>query len=62
MVERFGERFPIRAYSMYGIRPDADFMLWKVSERLEDFQELGTAITVNRPGRPTWARRTPTSR
>ena len=29
---------------MAGLRPDADFMLWKVSERLEDFHELGTAI------------------
>jgi chlorite dismutase len=43
-VEEFGERFPIRAYSMVGLRADADFMLWKVSERLEDFQELGTAV------------------
>jgi len=43
-VEDAGERFPIRAYTMHGIRPDADFMLWKVSERLEDFRELGTAV------------------
>ena len=44
VVESFGERFPVRSYTMAGLRPDADFMLWKVSERLEDFQELGTAI------------------
>ena len=44
VIEEFGERFPLRAYTMAGIRPDADFMLWKVSERLEDFQELGTAV------------------
>ena len=44
VVEGFGERFPVRSYTMAGLRPDADFMLWKVSERLEDFQELGTAI------------------
>jgi chlorite dismutase len=43
-IESFGERFALRAYTMAGLRPDADFMLWKVSERLEDFQELGTAI------------------
>ncbi len=29
---------------MAGLRADADIMLWKVSERLEDFHELGTAI------------------
>jgi chlorite dismutase len=43
-VEEYGERFPIRAYTMVGLRADADVMLWKVSERLEDFQELGTAL------------------
>ena len=44
IVDEYGGRFPIRAYTMFGIRPDADFMLWKVSERLEDFQELATAL------------------
>ena len=44
MVDEHGERFPIRAYTMVGIRADADVMLWKVSERLEDFQELATAL------------------
>jgi chlorite dismutase len=44
VVERFSEQFPVRAYSTFGVRADADFMLWKVSERLEDFQEIATAI------------------
>ncbi len=44
VVDEHGTRFPLRAYSMFGLRPDADFMLWKVSERLEDFQELATAL------------------
>lgn len=43
-IEAHAERFAMRAYTVAGLRPDADFMLWKVSERLEDFQELGTAI------------------
>ena len=41
----------MRAYTMAACAPDADFMLWKVSERLEDFQELGTAMHRRR-----WAR------
>jgi chlorite dismutase len=45
-VEAFGERFPVRAYSTAGLRADADFMLWKVSERLEDFQELAAAVVA----------------
>ena len=43
-IEAYGERFALRSYTVAGLRPDADFMLWKVSERLEDFQEIGTAI------------------
>jgi chlorite dismutase len=44
VVESFSERFHVRAYSTAGLRADADLMLWKVSERLEDFQELAGAI------------------
>jgi chlorite dismutase len=51
VVERFSEQFAIRAYSMFGIRPDADLMLWKVSERIEDFQELATALHQTTLGR-----------
>jgi chlorite dismutase len=43
-IESFGDRFALRSYTVAGLRPDADFMLWKVSERLEDFQELSTAV------------------
>ncbi len=44
VVEQWADRFAIRAYTTFGIRPDVDLMLWKVSERLEDFQELATAL------------------
>jgi chlorite dismutase len=50
VIEDAGERFAIRAYTMTGLRPDADFMLWKVSEQLEDFHELGTAILASPMG------------
>jgi chlorite dismutase len=44
-IEPFAERLPVlRAYSTLGTRADADFVLWSVSERLEDFQELQAAI------------------
>jgi chlorite dismutase len=50
VVDEHAERFPIRAYTMVGIRADADVMLWKVSERLEDFQELATALLATALG------------
>jgi chlorite dismutase len=44
-LEPFAERLAVlRAYSTLGTRADADFLLWMVSERLEDFQELQAAV------------------
>jgi chlorite dismutase len=44
-LEPFAERLPVlRAYSTLGTRADADFLLWTVSERLEDFQELQSTL------------------
>ena len=44
-LEPFAERLPVlRAYSTLGTRGDVDFVLWMVSERLEDFQELQAAV------------------
>jgi chlorite dismutase len=45
VLEPFVERLPVlRAFSTLGTRADADFLLWIVSERLEDFQELQAAV------------------
>ncbi len=43
-VESFGNRMLVRSYSLSGLRGDADFLLWLVSDRLDDFQELATAV------------------
>jgi chlorite dismutase len=45
VLEQFKERMAVlRAYSTLGTRGDADLMLWMVSERLEDFQELQASL------------------
>jgi chlorite dismutase len=50
-LEPFAERLPVlRAYSTLGTRGDADFMLWMVTERLEDFQELQAAVLASMMG------------
>jgi chlorite dismutase len=47
VVEDFAERFEhLRAYSTAGVRPDCDFFLWKISERYELLEELGTALNA----------------
>lgn len=51
VLQQFKERMAVlRAYSTLGTRGDADFMLWMVSERLEDFQELQSAMLGTRLG------------
>src|SRR3954447_553052 len=45
VVEYWGGRMAsLRAYSVAGVRPDADFFLWKITERYDDLGELGAAI------------------
>ena len=34
----------LRAYSTTGVRPDADFFLWKITNRYDDLGELGAAL------------------
>jgi chlorite dismutase len=43
-VERHGPRCLIRPYSLVGLRGDADFMLWVVSDTLEAQEALGADI------------------
>jgi chlorite dismutase len=51
VLEPFAERLAVlRAYSTLGTRADADFVLWMVSERLEDFQELQAAVLATTMG------------
>ncbi len=44
VVDAFGDRMLIRTYSLVGIRGDVDFLLWQVSDRLEEFQALATQV------------------
>jgi chlorite dismutase len=43
-VESYGGRLLIRIYSLVGMRGDTDFLLWQIGDRLEDAQELTTAV------------------
>ena len=44
VIEAWQERMQILAYSLVGVRPDADFFLWKLTERYDDLRELGTEL------------------
>ena len=43
-VSAFSDRMLIRSYSLAGTRGDADLALWQISDRLEEIQELTTAL------------------
>jgi chlorite dismutase len=45
VVDSFAERFEhLRAYSTAGVRPETDFFLWKITDRYDDLEELGTVL------------------
>src|SRR5256884_7734567 len=41
-----GRMASLRAYSLAGVRPDADFFLWKITQRYEDLGELGAELNA----------------
>jgi chlorite dismutase len=47
VVEDWAEQMTsLRAYSLAGVRPDADFFVWSITERYEDLGELGAALNA----------------
>jgi chlorite dismutase len=45
VIEDWTTRFDaLRVYTVTGVRPDADFFLWKITQRYEDLGELGAAL------------------
>jgi chlorite dismutase len=51
VVEASRRRFLIYPYSTLGIRPETDLMLWRVSYRLEDFEEATAALLRTKIGK-----------
>jgi chlorite dismutase len=45
VVAAWQERIELRMYSLVGVRPDVDFMFWKLTERYDDLREL--AVDLN---------------
>ena len=38
--EKYSRRMILKTFSLFGTRGDCDMMLWSISERLEDFQDM----------------------
>jgi chlorite dismutase len=46
VVEDWAGRMELRTYNLVGTRPDADFLLWKITERYEDLRDLGADLNA----------------
>jgi chlorite dismutase len=46
VVEDWTERLDVRTYSLVGVRPEVDFMLWKITERYDDLRELASDLNA----------------
>ena len=44
IVAGWQERMDLRSYSLVGVRPEVDFMLWKLTDRYDDLRELTTDL------------------
>lgn len=44
VVSRYQSKIIVLSYTLTGLRAEADFMLWRISERLEDFNEMSSAL------------------
>jgi chlorite dismutase len=51
VVEESRRNTLVYSYSTLGIRPETDFLLWRISYRLEDFQEGAAAMLRTRIGK-----------
>ena len=51
VIGEAAQRFLIYPYSTQGVRPETDFLLWRISYRLEDFEELSARMLRTKMGR-----------
>jgi chlorite dismutase len=46
VVSAWQERMELRTYSLVGVRPEVDFMFWKLTERYDDLRELAEDVNA----------------
>ncbi len=51
VMSKYEDRMIVKSFSLIGTRGDSDFMLWTISERLEDFQDLLSEVLKSKLGR-----------
>jgi chlorite dismutase len=44
VIDRFAKKLLVRTYSLVGLKPDVDFLIWRVGTSLEALQEMSQAV------------------
>ena len=44
VVDMHSKKLMVRTYSLVGLKPDLDFLIWRVGSRPEELQEMSAAI------------------
>ena len=44
VTEKYQKKMIVICYALVGIRPDAQLMMWRISERMEDFQDMSSDL------------------
>ena len=46
VAEDWQERMSLRTYSLVGVRPEVDFLFWKLTDRYDDLRELAADLNA----------------
>lgn len=44
VIEGYSNKIMVFTYSTFGLRADSDFMIWRISYNLDDFQEMSSNL------------------
>lgn len=50
VIAEYQDKFLIHPYTTFGVRPETDFLLWKISYNLDDFEAMAAAMRRTRMG------------
>ncbi len=50
VITRHAEKFLVYPYTTFGVRPDTDFLLWRISYNLDDFEAMAAAMRRTQMG------------
>jgi chlorite dismutase len=51
VVEQFKDKVSTTSYTLVGLRPDTDILLWRVTDDMDNFQEMSTALSATGLGK-----------